>query len=186
VRPACWLSLFLATTPLSAQSRFDFGRDVGILTRDAASRPCIALSGAGLAPGARLTLILPASSRGTDSTVMAAALITAPADSTCDALDRKASAWRIRPVGDTSGFAPLGIALLDRGISWRRTGRDLAADLDGDGIPEYFRACASLEGIHLTIWSGAPLTGRRRWHHYRYLGYDLEPDCTAGETGDGA
>lgn len=53
----------------------------------------------------------------------------------------------------------------------------LSVDFDGDKLPETFRECASNEGLHRTVWSGAPLTGKRRWHAYRYLGYDVESDC---------
>lgn len=41
----------------------------------------------------------------------------------------------------------------------------------------YFRSCTSGEGMHLTMWSGTPLTGQRVWHRYHYLGYDVEADC---------
>jgi len=41
----------------------------------------------------------------------------------------------------------------------------------------HFRTCTSGEGMHLTMWSGAPLTGERVWHRYHYLGYDVEADC---------
>jgi hypothetical protein len=50
-------------------------------------------------------------------------------------------------------------------------------DLNGDKKAEYFRACTSMEGVHLTVWSGKPLTGKRIWHNYYYLGYDTEPTC---------
>lgn len=40
-----------------------------------------------------------------------------------------------------------------------------------------FRVCTSGEGMHLTVWSGKPLTGKRVWHRYHYLGYDVEADC---------
>jgi hypothetical protein len=58
------------------------------------------------------------------------------------------------------------------------------ADLDGDGIVESFRACLSSEGLHLTVWSGLPLEGERRWHRYHYLGFELDPsaqDCTKAD-----
>lgn len=29
---------------------------------------------------------------------------------------------------------------------------------------------------------GGPPAGQRRWHRYHYLGYDVEPTCTAAET----
>lgn len=50
-------------------------------------------------------------------------------------------------------------------------------DLDKDGRLEFFRYCASSEGLHFTVWTGAPLTGKRRWHFYYYLGYDVVPSC---------
>lgn len=52
-----------------------------------------------------------------------------------------------------------------------------SVDLDQDGKPEYFRVCAATEGLHLTVWSGKPLVGKRIWHTYYYLGYDTEADC---------
>jgi hypothetical protein len=40
-----------------------------------------------------------------------------------------------------------------------------------------FRQCAGSESLHLTAW----LRGRRVWHGYFYLGYDVEPDCRPEE-----
>ena len=42
-------------------------------------------------------------------------------------------------------------------------GQAVAADLDGDGVLETFRACTTREGVHLTVWSGEPLKGKRVW-----------------------
>ena len=39
------------------------------------------------------------------------------------------------------------------------------------------KMCASTEGLHLTAWAD----GRRVWHTYFYLGYDVDPDCTDEE-----
>lgn len=44
------------------------------------------------------------------------------------------------------------------------------------------RSCSSHEGLHLTVWSGAPLSSERLWHRYYYLGYDLEPTCDSRDT----
>jgi hypothetical protein len=57
----------------------------------------------------------------------------------------------------------------------------VSADLDNDGVAERFRVCTSMEGLHLTVWSGIPIKGKRRWHRYFYLGYDVEPNCKDGE-----
>jgi hypothetical protein len=58
-------------------------------------------------------------------------------------------------------------------------------DLDQDGVAEHYRSCASTEGVHLTVWAGEPHTGRRIWHAYYYLGYDVEPNCSAAESAEG-
>lgn len=69
-----------------------------------------------------------------------------------------------------------GVALI--GVSLERDGNRVRGDIDGDGAPEYFRECASQEGVHYTVWSGT----RRRWHFYLFVGYDLEPSCSAEDT----
>jgi hypothetical protein len=58
----------------------------------------------------------------------------------------------------------------------------VGADLNGDGHASTFRSCTSTEGVHLTVWAGKPLESRRLWHSYYYLGYDVDPTCTAADT----
>ncbi|NIR42566.1 MAG: hypothetical protein GWN99_01570 [Gemmatimonadetes bacterium] len=65
------------------------------------------------------------------------------------------------------------------------SGAEARLDVDGDGALEEFRICASSEGLHLTVWSGIGMTGRRLWHRYFYLGYDVEPDCSEAEVAGG-
>jgi hypothetical protein len=64
----------------------------------------------------------------------------------------------------------------------KTTEGDVGADMDGDGRTEFFRACTSAEGLHMTIWKGNPLEGQRKWHYYYYLGYDVTPNCTDSDT----
>jgi hypothetical protein len=75
----------------------------------------------------------------------------------------------------------LGIAVLVEGASVLA---GPATELDRDGLPESYRACTSLEGVHLTVWAGEPLRGERLWHHYHYLGYDVEPTCVDADFED--
>nr|ART40845.1 L810 [uncultured bacterium] len=44
-----------------------------------------------------------------------------------------------------------------------------------------FSACASTEGVHLNVWMGKAHTGKKLWHRYYYLGYDVEPTCTEAD-----
>ncbi len=59
-----------------------------------------------------------------------------------------------------------------------------SADLNGDGKGEYFRACTSNEGVHLTVWSGQPLKSKRQWHWYVGLSFDTVPSCTKKDYED--
>jgi len=52
----------------------------------------------------------------------------------------------------------------------------------GEHQADTFRSCTSAEGVHLTVWQGEPLEGKRVWHQYYYLGQDLEPNCTDKDT----
>jgi len=54
-------------------------------------------------------------------------------------------------------------------------------DVDRDGVPEWYRACASAEGVHLMVRAGEPPGGRLLWHYYYHLDYDVEPTCTAAD-----
>jgi hypothetical protein len=50
-------------------------------------------------------------------------------------------------------------------------------DLNGDEKSEYFRECTSYEGLHLTVWTGKPIVGKRIWHTYYDFSYATEPTC---------
>lgn len=78
------------------------------------------------------------------------------------------------------GMPALAVAHVGRQLAV--TDSILTADIDGNGRPDSFRFCTSTEGVHLTLWDGAPLRGRREWHRYVYVGYDLDPTCTEPET----
>jgi hypothetical protein len=70
----------------------------------------------------------------------------------------------------------IGIVLPAR--TWAVAMRGRGAVATGRGRKNVtFRSCTGNEGVHLTAWSGDPLKGRRIWHEYFYLGYDVEPSC---------
>jgi hypothetical protein len=92
--------------------------------------------------------------------------------------DEACQGYRI-DAGPETQLPAIGVVNYDGNFSKER--ENISADLLRDGHPEYFRACASSEGIHYTIWQDRPLAGKRLWHSYQYLGYDVEPDCTPAE-----
>lgn len=71
----------------------------------------------------------------------------------------------------------LGFGIIDSTLEFREKSGKVIGDINKDGTLESFRDCTSMEGVHLTIWSGEPLKGTRLWHAYFYLGYDAEPSC---------
>ncbi len=88
------------------------------------------------------------------------------------------ASYRLSAAEDLDAVA---IAIVPPPAAARPGGAGLRADLDGDGRSESFRSCTSSEGVHLSVWTGAPLRGARRWHAYYYLGYDVEPSCEEGD-----
>ncbi len=71
----------------------------------------------------------------------------------------------------------LGFGIIDSTLEFTEKSGKVIGDLNKDGVPESFRDCTSMEGVHLTIWSGEPLKGTKLRHAYFYLGYDVEPSC---------
>jgi hypothetical protein len=145
-----------------------------VVARDTGAH-CLTIRARGLRPGARLTLADPA-----DSAAVIAAVITGSVDAACRREDSGPEdrfyslrvESRVVPQAGTLWFA----FLLPDGIV-KPSARGIEGDIDGDGTVERLRVCTSNEGLHLTIWSGEPLVGPRRWHRYHYLGYDVEPSC---------
>ncbi len=58
------------------------------------------------------------------------------------------------------------------------------ADLDQNGKSQSFRACSSDNGIHLSVWSGAPLQGTMLWQAFYYESGNpgVGPACTPSEV----
>jgi hypothetical protein len=84
--------------------------------------------------------------------------------------------------GDTIGRRGVPIIILGKVANGQMRGDTVTLMIEQGRTPWQFRTCASSEGVHATAWSGKPLASRRRWHAYYYLGYDVEPDCTAPDV----
>lgn len=154
---------------------------IGIAKLDTAGGGCLAINAAGLAPGTPLTLVwMPTDTSSDWSPELLEARIQDSRSSPCDPRQAPAPGdlhYSISvPAKSEIGAGP-HFAVLRARSSLKMTGPRVEVDLDGDGVPEVFRSCTSSEGLHMTVWSGAPLTGTRRWHRYYYLGYDVEPSC---------
>jgi len=145
--------------------QWSFERQAGVVVGN-----CLAIRSASLAPGSAVQVV------NTVPPQSVAAARTEGPDPSCAAAE--IHGYRVTP---PAGPVP-AIGITGYRGPFRTEGGRVSADLDGDGQPEYFRSCTSSEGVHFTIWSGTPLTGRLRWHEYHPLGYDVDPDCKPEEV----
>ena len=159
--------------------QFSFDSGVGVVDADGEGRLCLNISNPRLADGAEVSLILP---ERPQRVVKAAVEGKAPSDCTRNSTGGTETSFYwlklsggVRSLGE--GPQPPAIAVVGPAgrVAVRRG--TVSGDLDGDGRAEFFRICTSTEGNHLTIWTGKPLLGKRRWNAYYYLGYDVVPTC---------
>jgi hypothetical protein len=172
--------LMLVSIALVLQSA-DASVRIGVAVAAGDGQVCASLPGSALVAGATLTLIQP---NDPQSVVYAIVVRPAPA---CERLERAlvpGPYYVVQPPSTTAtdAFAPW-VALSGKLSTRRVTSGAIAARLSPDHPAVRVRSCTSREGVHLTAWSGAPLTSRRLWHQYYYLGYDVEPTCDDREAG---
>ena len=162
----------------SKSKHFDFYSRVGVADAYADGKLCLNISDPDLSPGTPVSLILPHKPQRVAKAIVEKKLAGTCSHDPATGIDARFYSLKLIGKGvDLSEPMPPAIAivgsakpvLLKRGIA--------SADLDGDGRTEFFRICTSNEGNHLTIWSGLPLQGKKRWHAYYYLGYDVVPNC---------
>ena len=168
-------SVALVIVGVAPAAAFDFDRGIGIVDIDAGGRACMDIAGARVSIGETVTVV---TLQPPQAAVAAEVVAVSPTACRGDANRRPGDAHYVLRL--PSGTADATVALaVRRPPSIFRTVRDLVtADLDVDARRTYFRSCASAEGLHLTVWSDAPLA-RRRFH--ADLGYDVEPNCTEGD-----
>jgi hypothetical protein len=142
---------------------------------------CLYTHNADLSDGSALTLVLVSPPQ---STIRAEVVRPASAAScpSIDPSDVTLSPYEIRALADELVRSMPVIAVSGPAGPFRKDGKYIAGDINQDGKSEYFRACTSGEGVHLTVWAGQALRGKPKWHQYYYLGYDVESSCTPSET----
>jgi hypothetical protein len=166
----------------TSQPEFAYEADVGVVVPDGAGSHCLVIPREAIDSGSTLQVVAVSFAGSGEAPAVGYAQVTGIEPGTCGAIHAGPSDRRYR-VALPPGLATWGtptVALHDAGPVAIDAGA-LTGDLDGDGTPEHFRMCSSTEGLHLTIWSGEPLVGTRRWHFYYYLGYDVEPDCSEAD-----
>ena len=121
---------------------------------------CLYTHRTGLRPGDDVWLVLPLESgRSVTATTVEA---VDPAACALNGSEISHAAYRLAPAAEDD-VGSLFIASF--------------SPVDDAGGPE-FRDCASMEGIHQSVWGEEGGARVRRWHVYYYVGYDLDPTCT--------
>lgn len=157
------------------KERFSFSNDIGSAT-SRSGVVCLNIHNSRLIPGDRFLLVSPVSVQ----TLAEARVVKRSPDSCRDTTDTDAGfeRYEVRVVKGRLAPSMPAIAVHTAVRRLKLKGTSIVGDVNGDGYAEYFRSCGSAEGLHLTVWSGVPLQGTLRWHHYYYLGYDIKPSCT--------
>jgi hypothetical protein len=156
-------------------SGFNFASQIGVVDLRPQGELCLTLPNANLSPGSRVQIVLLERPQAVVSAIVRRKLPGSCSGNSETSPDD--SFYSLRLVNGRTETNGIGIAVVGVRNKVRVAGGLASVDLDGDGRKEYFRACTSHEGVHLTIWSGRMLRGVSRWHQYYYLGYDVVPSC---------
>jgi hypothetical protein len=170
-----------AKTPQSSRKdvRFDYATQIGIVVRNEDKQLLLEIKNPNLAANDEVVVVDPYQPQK-----LARAVVVETAAGNCSregSTLEDGACYKLRTVSGKIDRTTVAFGIAKASASFAvRKGR-VSADLDNDRVIEHFRVCASMEGLHLTVWSGRPLIGKRQWHMYHYLGYDLEPNCAEGE-----
>ena len=177
--PALFVLLLAACQKTHTPPAFDYTSDLGVAV-DKVDGVCLDIPNGALSAGQRIQFVTSSTPQTTGELEIAVKV-----DQACTPIDqnkRELHHYRFKVVrGSLEKGAP-AFAIANFGGTLIAARDGVTGDLDRDGQPESFRSCTSLEGLHLTVWTGKPLEGRRRWHYYYYLGYDVEANCTDADT----
>lgn len=165
------LLLFCAFLNSCFAAGFNYRTQTGVVI-GRSNELCLQIEDASLHPGVKVDLV----QMGVRQSFLRAEVVRRR-DAPCPGMVG-GSSYRLRLLDGQPRISADAIAIvgLDRPLEVHSG--VVTGDLDGDDRKEFFRSCASNEGIHFTIWSGKPLKGKRQFHAYHYVGYDLEPNCT--------
>ena len=98
----------------------------------------------------------------------------------CNQVDSGETSYAVKLRYGMGDLPEVGIAIDSPGARVNYEAGEFLVYTKGATTPLTFRECTSTEGVHLTAWRG----GRRTWHDYWYLGYDVEASCTDEETAE--
>ena len=141
---------------------------------------CVAMPGSPLVAGTIVTLIDP-------NQPQSVRVVSVDSVAECPALTEQLIAgphYSVRPFGSDP---TVWIAIAGKPDTREIRPGVVAVRLSAAQPDAQVRSCTSTEGLHLTVWAGAPRCGAGGCGiSPYYLGYDVEPSCEARDVGDSA
>ena len=165
-----------ATAPDHGRGSSDFSRDLGIATVSPNRDACLTIKNRDLKTGQSFTLVWIATAGAMQSPEIRSATIRKRLSSPCDPVNSSADDTAYSLDAETLDTTKIYIAVIAKPIELRVVGAQVRGKI-GASRDIVFRSCSSFEGLHFTAWTGGALKGKRVWHSYYYLGYDVEPTC---------
>jgi hypothetical protein len=160
---------------------FDYATQIGILVLSEDKQPRLEIKNPNLTPNEKV-VIVDVDYNGQHTIKRASIVEKVSGDCSERGVNDKGGAcYKLRAISGNIDQFGGAFVIAKTSVSFTKLKGRVSADLDNDGVAEHFRVCTSMEGLHLTVWSGRPLKGKRQWHRYFYLGYDVEPNCTEDE-----
>ncbi len=154
----------------------DINSKIGIVDYNQKKGSCLTIPNANLKKGGKVQIIF------TDKPqIVLQAEVVEKLNRKCPSrnteVDNNDSFYSLKVSGENIKEYAVAIGLIDsKQIVKVRKGM-AGIDVDSDKKNDYFRICTSFEGLHLTVWNSKPLIGKRIWHRYYYLGYDVDSNC---------
>lgn len=153
---------------------------IGVGVRTAA-RTCFAIHNGDLTSGTALTLVFPiAPVTAVQGAVSNVSKQPCPISQN---VDTTVSNYDLDVKSSIPNLTPFIVVLGTPGVTTNANNM-AQADLNQNGQTQTFRACSSDDGIHLTVWNGAPLQGKLLWHafYYESSNPNIGPACTPAEV----
>jgi hypothetical protein len=172
------LWILLASTATTAQ--IDYKTQVGIVEPGDRST-CMTIFNSGLKPHQTVKIIT-----GDKPQDLLEGEIAAVAEKNCshDPNQLNGDVHYLIHLANDQDLSTMGLALVNYTGAFKVIDGLYGFNMRSDGSLDFFRSCSSNEGIHMSVWSGPPLRGTRRWHRYFYLGYDVEANCNEKDYED--
>lgn len=176
-------ALAIAWSPVAAGRGFDYARHTGLVVVERIGSPYLVIPDGSLQPGDDVAIV-----DLSRPYKVVAAKVGRAFDRPCPAAKDLMAGARCYtlavPPESRLHWGP-HIAVTAPPERFTAKGTGVEARLEEGLPPTTFRVCAAKEGLHFTLWRGAPLQGQRLWHCYYGLGFDLEPTCEPGDEARG-